>query len=422
MSTDRDVTDWDVIVVGGGLAGLTAAATAARDGARVVVLEAHQLGGRARTVERKSFTLNMGAHALYSGGAGSAVLRSLGITPEGAPPPLAGYRALLAGHQHVLPTGPGSLLRTHAVGIRSKAQLTALLGRVPRIKPATLSSTSVAEWLSTCHLRPDAEAVVRALIRLSTYTADVDEFSADAAVGQLQMAAAGGVLYLHGGWTQLIDALARPLDIRTGVDVTGVDRAGDRVEVQTREGTLVAQRVVLAAGGPAAVRRLLPLDPGWGELGSPLTAACLDLGVRRVPEPGYVLSLEDPLYANVQSPPARQAPDGQAVVAAIRYGARTAAEDRPQLDRIVLEAGVRPDDVVTSRFLAHITVTGTVPRAETGGLGGRPDVGDTGVPGVSMAGDWVGPVGLLADASLASGQAAGRVAGQDRPESSKMVA
>ena len=37
---------------------------------------------------------------------------------------------------------------------------------------------------------------------------------------------------------------------------------------------------------------------------------------------------------------------------------------------------------------------------------GRP-VTDTGTPGIHLAGDWVGPDGLLADASLASGHAAG---------------
>ena len=83
---------------------------------------------------------------------------------------------------------------------------------------------------------------------------------------------------------------------------------------------------------------------------------------------------------------------------------------------------MRPDEVVTSRFLAHLSVTGTIPRAANGGLAGRPGVGDTGVPGVTMAGDWVGPVGLLADASLASGQAAGLLAVGDRAGSGKMVA
>ncbi len=414
-------TDWDVIVVGAGLAGLSAAATAQQGGARVLVLEAHGPGGRARTVERDGFTLNMGAHALYRGGPGFSVLRSLGVTPEGLAPPLGRYEALTSGCRHLLPTGAGTLVRTDVLSARSKAQLIRFLGLLPLTRTARLGTVSVADWLAGHDLRADAEAVIRALIRLGTYAADVDEFSADAAAAQLQVAARGGVLYLHGGWGKLVTVLSRSLDIRTGVQVTGVDRHGDHVEVRSQNGSLVAHRVVLAAGGPAAVRRLLPAEPGWQELGPPVTAACLDQGVRRIPEPGYVLSLDEPLYVTVQSPPARQAPTGQAVVAVIRYGARSAAEDRPQLEDHASHAGVRPGDVVVSRFLAHISVAGALPRAATGGLAGRPKVEDSGVPGVAIAGDWVGPVGLLPDASLASGRASGHLVGQDRPNSSKMV-
>jgi phytoene dehydrogenase-like protein len=414
--------EWDVIVVGGGLAGLTAAATAKQSGAKVLVVEAHQPGGRARTVERDGFIFNMGGHALYRGGPGWKVLHTLGITPDGQAPPMDRYRALVDGHQHRLPTGPGSLLRTGALGMRSRAQLAALLARLPRMNPANLSTTPVVDWLGSFRLRPDADALVRALIRLSTYTAAVDEFSADAAVSQLQAASTAGVLYLHGGWSQLVDALSRKLEVRSGVDVTGVEPTRGRVEVHTREGDLTASRVILATGAPPAVQRLLPADPGWGDLGAPLTAACLDLGVSHPPEPGYVLSLDDPLYATTQSPPARQAPEGQAVVAAIRYGARSAEADRAQLDGMVAEAGIRPGDVVNSRFLAHMTVAGTIPRARNGGVSGRPGVEDTGVPGVTMAGDWVGHAGLLADAALASGHAAGLLSGRNGAGSATMVA
>jgi phytoene dehydrogenase-like protein len=415
-------TDADVIVVGAGLAGLAAAATAHRAGCRVTVLESHTPGGRARTTDRDGFTLNLGAHALYCGGAGMAVLRKLGVDPAGAAPPLRHYRALTGGRLHALPTGPASLLRSGSLGARSKAQLVRLLGLLPRLRPLELDRTSVARWLADQHLRPDAESVVRALIRLGTYTADVDHFSADAALFQLQLASAGGVRYLHGGWSTLVAALARSLDVRTGVEVQGLDRVAGGVEVRTAAGTLVAPRVVVATGGPAAVRRLLPVDPEWGDLGPSVTAACLDLGVSRVPEPGYVLSLDEPVYATVQSPPARQGPDGGAVVAAIRYGARSASLDRPELEALVATAGVGPTDVVTRRFLASMTVYGALPTASTGGLAGRPGIDDTGVPGVTMAGDWVGPRGLLADASLASGHAAGSRAGQDRPDSPIVVA
>jgi hypothetical protein len=69
---------------------------------------------------------------------------------------------------------------------------------------------------------------------------------------------------------------------------------------------------------------------------------------------------------------------------------------------------VSPDDIVEERFLARMVVSGALPRAETGGLPGRPRVTDSGQPNVLIAGDWVGPDGLLADASLASGHDAAR--------------
>ncbi len=399
---------WDVIVVGAGLAGLAAAATARQGGARVLVLEAHQAGGRARTVDRQGFTLNLGAHALYAGGAGAAVLASLGVTPTGTPPPLDRYRALASGALHLLPTGPSSLAKTRLLGARGKAQMLGLLGRMSRANPNRLHDTSLAHWLDRFHLRDDVDAVARALVRLSTYSADVEAVSAGAVVAQMQLAARGGVLYLDGGWTQLVESLRIGVEVRQGAAVTGVDSDGGPVAVHTDEGTMHARGVVVATGAPPAVARLLPADPGWGDLGPPVTAACLDLGVGRVPDPGYVLSVDDPTYVTVQSPPARQAPEGQAVVAAIRYGTRDASSDRAQLEALVAEAGVRPDEVETRRFLAEMTVAGTLPRATSGGLRGRPSVTATGVPGVAVAGDWVGPVGLLADAALASGQAAGK--------------
>ena len=62
----------DVAVIGGGLAGLTAACYLARQGREVTVFEqAAELGGRAATQLSDGFAFNRGAHALYSGGAAS---------------------------------------------------------------------------------------------------------------------------------------------------------------------------------------------------------------------------------------------------------------------------------------------------------------------------------------------------------------
>jgi len=86
---------WDVVVAGGGLAGLVAAQTAARRGSRVLLCESTaSLGGRAATGEQAGFRFNPGPHALYRGGEGLGVLAELGIRPAGGIPPAAGSMAL----------------------------------------------------------------------------------------------------------------------------------------------------------------------------------------------------------------------------------------------------------------------------------------------------------------------------------------
>ena len=61
--------------------------------------------------------------------------------------------------------------------------------------------------------------------------------------------------------------------------------------------------------------------------------------------------------------------------------------------------------VVAERYGRRLVVSHDRPRPERG-LEGRPGPRISDCPGVFVAGDWVGTTGLLADASIASGQAA----------------
>jgi hypothetical protein len=66
-----------------------------------------------------------------------------------------------------------------------------------------------------------------------------------------------------------------------------------------------------------------------------------------------------------------------------------------------LQPGWRPH-ILARRFLPAMTVTHCLPRAERFGRRGRPEVSIRDRHNVFLAGDWVGPEGMLADASAAS--------------------
>ena len=123
-----------VAVVGGGLAGMAAAATAAGTGADVTLFEAraHE-GGRARTTAVEGgFLFNQGPHALYAGCLGIDVLRGFGIEPRGKRPPLRGY-GRLRGRIGLLPGTPIDLFKSKLVGTRSKLQLGLAVGNPKRM-------------------------------------------------------------------------------------------------------------------------------------------------------------------------------------------------------------------------------------------------------------------------------------------------
>ena len=132
IGRSADPGRFDVVVVGAGLAGLTAGATAARAGASVIVLDGRRLGGRAAVDQMGDGILfNRGAHALYNDGVGMRTLRDLGIDPTGGVPPLAGSWAYRSnGDFQRLPVGPTSLLRTRALSAASKVRAGALLARL----------------------------------------------------------------------------------------------------------------------------------------------------------------------------------------------------------------------------------------------------------------------------------------------------
>ncbi len=406
----------DVAVLGSGLAGLAAAATAARAGARVTVVEGPARSGRARTDERDGFLLNRGPHALYDTGPGRAVLARLGVDPQGVRPPSTGV--LACGDQvHRLPRGIGGMLTSSVVTARDKVRIGHLLARVARLDPASVADLTVEGWLERS-LPPSARPLVRTLVRVSSYCADTRSVSADVAVTQLR-ASSRGVRYLHGGWAQLTDGLraaAGPTVEWHPGTATAVRPTGGGWDVTTDRGTVRAGAVVVAAGSPAAAAALLPgpAPASWSRLGPPVLASCLDLGLRRPPAVRSWFGVDRPHYLVAHAPGAELAPPGSAVVHVMRNlhhdDADRPAQLRAELEALARRAGIADDDVVVARYLHHMHVVSASVTPAGGGLTGRPGIDDTGHTGLLVAGDWVGPDGWLADASLASGEAAGAAA------------
>ena len=409
----------DVVVVGGGLAGLTAAVTAAQRGARVTVLEARSdVGGRARTTESNGFLFNEGPHALYKATGGMDVLQRLGVKPDGGDPPTKGH-GLLDGRLGTLPSGATSLLRTPLLRAGAKFEVAKLLSSLGRIRTDDLATVTVNEWIDGAAKDPVTKLMLHSLVRLTTFVNAPDVLSAKVAIEQVRSGLTDGVLYLHGGWRTLVEGLSAQASeagvvVRPSVKVEGIHANGG-VIIDTTDGAIDTDAVVIAAGGPALAAKLTgdAALAAFAQSARPQYGAVLDVGLSEEwgNHPSFVLGLDQAVYLSVHSNTARVNRPGTSLVSVHKYLAGEASEDdRAELEGVldVARPGWRKaaEHVSFSRQLLPMT---HIPSAAEGGLEGRPDI-STATPGVFVAGDWVGPKGLLADAAIVSAHRAGEAA------------
>jgi phytoene dehydrogenase-like protein len=351
----------------------------------------------------------------------AAVLEELGIAFRGAPPPARGH-ALDGGRLHTLPAGFLSLLTTGLLGLPEKLEVARLLATLPRLDASRLDGTTVRDWADGALSGARARRFAEALLRITSYTEAPTRLSAGYALAQLQAVLATNVRYLDGGWQTLVDGLRQAAEaagvrIVAGKGAEGIDHRDGRVRaVRLRGGDSIAASSVILAIGPAAAAHLAgehTLLARFAAGATPVRAASLEIALSSLPRPerSAAFGIDRPLYFSVHSAVAAVAPPGGALLHAAAYldpdvpldADATRAELEALVDR--LQPGWR-DRLVDVRWLPSLTVAHALPTANQHGKGARFETRVVELPGVYVAGDWVGPDGHLAGAALASARSA----------------
>lgn len=248
-----------VTVVGGGLAGLTAAIACAEGGAAVRLLEAHEeLGGRARSTAGP-YRANLGPHVIYKDGPLWSWLRERDILPPCAGLPLGGLRF----------RWEGAVRRTPPLG--SIPSVLRLRGREAPV------DRDFRGWAASLTNERTA-AMLSAAAGVYTFHHDPGELSAAFVWGhtvRVLLSPPPTARYVIGGWSALVDALAGRAR-RLGVEV----ETGHRVEALPAGPTIVATELRQAAD--------LLGDPALSWPGG--HTVCLDLGLRRRRGDPFVVS------------------------------------------------------------------------------------------------------------------------------------
>ncbi|MFF8384839.1 phytoene desaturase family protein [Streptomyces kanasensis] len=374
-----------VTVVGAGLAGLTAAITAAEGGARVTLYEAHRTpGGRARTAEHQ-YRTNEGPHALYCRGPHWSWLAARG----------------LLGPMASLPAREGARFRFHRDGALRRTPPLGLLRLARRSPERAPVDVDFATWAGA-EVGPAAARAAAHYSGVALFHHDPGSLSARFVQERLHRSAAlpPEARYPRGGWGRVVERMAvraRELGVRLE---TGV-------RVDTLPGT--ADGPVVVATSLAAARRLLD-DPSltW-ESGR---TALLDLALRtREGDPFVVSDLDAPGWLErftaqdpTLAPAGRQLLQGQFPVGPGESRDRGLARAERLLD--LGFPGWR-DRTVWRRDALATGRTGAVDRPGTTWRD-RPaiDRGD----GVFLVGDAVAAPGVLAEVAFTSGREAALLA------------
>lgn len=370
-----------VTIVGGGMAGLTAAIACAEGGAEVHLLEAHEaLGGRARSMGG-AYKANLGPHVIYKDGPLWDWLAERDLLPPYAGSPLAGIRF----------RWQGAVRRTPPLGT-----IPAVLRLRGREAPVDQDFRS---WVAS-HADERTAAMLSAAAGVYTFHHDPGELSA-AFVWKhsvrVLLSPPPTARYLIGGWSSLIEALE-----------TRARRLGVKIETGRAADSLPEPPVIVATELGQA-RELLGDDSlSWPSA----RTVCMDLGLEhRRGDPFVVSDLDEAAWIErFSAPDPSLAPEGEELVQAqmpIKPG-ESADQAGLRMERL-LDAAL-PDWRERETWHRRQVMEDRSGPLDYPGKTWRDrpavDRGD----GVYLAGDMVAAPGLLSEVSWASGTEAARLA------------
>ena len=409
---------WDIVIVGGGLAGFVAANYLAKNDLSILILEkGKNVGGRARTNKINHQYLNLGPHAFYKKGKAKSILEELDIKLNGKSPKLGGV-LVENNMEYAAPFTPLGLFSTSLLNWKERIEWITIMMKINGIDTVKLAGQTFEQWVEQEARSKKVQSLLYVLGRLATYCHAPEKVSAKLIVSHLKTVM-GGVLYLDGGWQTIIDQLHNKAVV-SGVQVqthTAVNQIApvehDQVKLVLSNGEEILGKYVICTTGPNELNKMLGEKINLSQSSFftetiTVKGATLDVALSQLPKPKrlFAMSISDPLYYSVHSNYARLSEDGKsAVLHVFKYhhpddhidGEKVQNELEQFLEK--MQPGWQKY-MITSRYIPQIIVNQRLPQ-----------IGDeykllrskTDIPGLYIAGDWASPHSILAEGAVNSG-------------------